>query len=394
MDNELSKKERITAGILLILFTCLPAIFIVGLWPDRLPGSKDFIKPLYYGKPFHVRLANIKDITTFESSSQLIVGNTPIVKKKKTTQDATGDNSGTVQTDSTDTTTTAPADEPTDVTDNPQSAPTQKTPLNNNSLDESKLLHINTILLLLVALGGFLGNMIYISASLTTFIGAKKFVRSWLLWYIVKPFSAAALAIALYFVFRGGFLNTSDDVSNINLYGIMTVALLTGLFTDRATLKLKEVFNVIFNPKEERADTLSATPAVKSVSPTEIEAGKENTINIAGENLTATSLNATINNEAVHLSNVTDTAAVITYTIPDSQKTKKIFVLSIKDADGNVAGSEVLILKDPPLPGGDGGQAPQQPQGDGAAPQAEQDNAAPPQQDQADNNNGNGAANT
>lgn len=53
-------------------------------------------------------------------------------------------------------------------------------------------------LLILVAFGGFLGNMIYIAASFT-----------------------------------------------INIYGLMTLSLLAGLFTDRTTLKLKEVFDVL-----------------------------------------------------------------------------------------------------------------------------------------------------
>jgi hypothetical protein len=98
--------------------------------------------------------------------------------------------------------------------------------------------------------------MIYIATSFTTFVGAGKFKKSWILWYCVKPFTAAALALGMYFVFRGGFLNMSDDSTNINLYGVMTLSILTGLFTDRATLKLKEVFDVLLKPSEERPNKL------------------------------------------------------------------------------------------------------------------------------------------
>jgi len=122
------------------------------------------------------------------------------------------------------------------------------------------LIHINTVLLILVALGGFAGNMIHIATSFVTFIGDKKFERSWILWYCVKPFTAAALALGFYFVFRGGFLNTSAEAPNINLYGVMTIAILTGLFTDTATLKMKEVFEVLFKPKDEREGKRDEVP--------------------------------------------------------------------------------------------------------------------------------------
>ena len=122
------------------------------------------------------------------------------------------------------------------------------------------LIHINTLLLILVALGGFAGNMIHIATSFVTFIGDKKFERSWILWYCVKPFTAAALALGFYFVLRGGFLNTSAEAPNINLYGVMTIAILTGLFTDTATLKMKEVFEVLFKPKDEREGKRDEVP--------------------------------------------------------------------------------------------------------------------------------------
>src|ERR1019366_9213395 len=45
------------------------------------------------------------------------------------------------------------------------------------------LINLNVLLLELVAAAGFLGNMIYISISFTTFVGAGMFKKSWLLWY-------------------------------------------------------------------------------------------------------------------------------------------------------------------------------------------------------------------
>jgi hypothetical protein len=346
MSTELTKTEKIIAGILLVLFTGIPAVLIVAFWPDRLPSPKDFIKPLYYNQPFHVRLAGICDTVPYGEAVKMYVDTV------KQTVTVTGKNAAsekrtasTTSTDSTDTTAKKPV-----------AKPAAKDPATDTTIyiqkgkcicvsDESKFIHINTLLLLLVALAGFLGNMIHIATSFTTYVGSNKFVRSWLLWYCVKPFTAAALAVGVYFVFRGGFLNMSDDTTNINLYGVMTISLLTGLFTDRATQKLKEVFEVLFRPKEERANPLDATPKVTGITPAEIESGKENTLTITGENLQAAALSATINNEAVNISVTNNNSATIKYTIPDSQKNATTFNLVVKDTAGNTAGTSALTLK-------------------------------------------------
>lgn len=197
--SEITATGKWWAGIIMILLTAACCFFIIAFWPDKLPSPKDNIKPLYVNKLFHVQLAGIPSP---DSSVKADLAKIP-------------------------------------------------------SADlYPGLIHLNTILLLLVATAGFLGNMIYIATSFTTFVGAGKFKKSWLLWYCVKPFTAAALAIGMYFVFRGGFLNMSDDSTNINLYGVMTLSVLTGLFTDRATLKLKEVFDVLLKPAQDRPNKL------------------------------------------------------------------------------------------------------------------------------------------
>ena len=45
---------------------------------------------------------------------------------------------------------------------------------------------------------------------------------------------------------REVFLNISDNASSISPYSLMTVSVLTGQFTDKATGKLKEAFEVSF----------------------------------------------------------------------------------------------------------------------------------------------------
>lgn len=375
MANQISSREKKIAAALLVFFTALPAVLIIWFWPDRLPQPKEFVKPLYCPKPFHVTLAGISDTMSFEAAM-----NADIERKKKETADVPTTNAsnnvtnpGSNNTAASNTITNTTSGD-TGTTNNtgktvapkPVIASIANTENQNkpdsicgcqvvsvpNSKyiavkDESRFLHINTILLILVAMAGFLGNMIHIATSLTTFVGNNQFVRSWLLWYVVRPFTGAALAVGVYFVFRGGFLNMSDDSTNINLYGIMTVSVLTGLFTDRATQKLKEVFETLFKPKEDRNNPLDGKPKIAGVSPLAIIAGIENPITLTGENLTASTLTATINDEPVTLVDITDKSATIKYTIPETQKDKTSFNLVIKDEEGKAVpgGTITLTLK-------------------------------------------------
>lgn len=215
--NEISSWGKFFAGLIIISLTLLTSMYLIAYWPDRIPEPGRKSTSLYTYKPFQVRLIDAVADTAFSNKNAL--------------------------------------------SDNPLhevNAPLVTVPANGTTL-----IHINTLLLILVGVAGFLGNMIHIASSFTTFVGAGKFRKSWILWYCVKPFTAAALAIAVYFVLRGGFLNMSDDSANINIYGVATISILCGLFTDRATLKLKEVFDVLFRPalKDDRPDKLNERPA-------------------------------------------------------------------------------------------------------------------------------------
>jgi hypothetical protein len=335
--NEISRIEKIIAGLLLIFLTILPVRFIVAYWPDQMPGPKDDIKPLYSNTPYHIQLVGIPDSMHLFDSILVreIYKDTLQIKKI---------DSGVVKEDR------------DSILENkiPPTDTIQK--LHAISLKYSKpdngLIHLNIIVLILVASGGFLGNMIHIASSFTTFIGAGQFKRSWLLWYCVKPFTAAALALALYFVFRGGFLNYAADATGINLYGMLTIAILAGLFTDRATLKLGEVFDVIFSLKKDaksddnRPDKLlPPNPKITAINASALEKEKANSIVINGENLDKEKLLATINDETVAITAITPTSATIQYSIPDSQKDKTVFIVTIKDKDGNTIGTQSLTLK-------------------------------------------------
>ncbi|HVU54493.1 MAG TPA: IPT/TIG domain-containing protein [Puia sp.] len=332
--NEITPLGQIIAGALLILFILLPGYILIAWWPDRLPAAKERLKPLYINERFHVRLAGIPDSSGMDTIS--LAGPVRPVHDSAT---AGKDSPGLVAKDSlhhTDST-LAP-----DTTQNAQAGPRPR-------YATKGLIHINTLLLILVAAAGFLGNMIYITSSFSTFVGAVKFRRSWLLWYFVKPFTAAGLALGVYFVFRGGFLNMSDDGANINIYGLITISILTGLYTDRATLKLGEVVNTIFGFKpdenDHRPDKLHQGLKITGFNPPTLTLGQVNTILITGENLDKQSLVITINDTLVNNPTITASAITFQYQPPATQPALTSVKLIVKDDAGKEYLSAVLKTK-------------------------------------------------
>lgn len=172
-------------------------------------------------------------------------------------------------------------------------------------------------LIILVAVAGALGAFIHVATSFTDYLGSQKFERSWIPWYLMRPFIGSALALAFYFLLRGGLINVnaaSDEaaaqyalpadtviylhydtvqktvlrstapaidgfkkiaeekipakpgpVPPVNPFGITAVSLLAGLFSRQAVDKLREIFENLFLTKEkvERANPLVETDAAK-----------------------------------------------------------------------------------------------------------------------------------
>lgn len=107
-------------------------------------------------------------------------------------------------------------------------------------------------IIVLVLLAGLLGSFVHTANSFSTYVGANQFEKSWIWWYMLRPFVGMSIALIFYLVFRGGLFAGDTAAQDLNIYGILTMAALTGLFSDRATLKLEEVFENLFKPKDER----------------------------------------------------------------------------------------------------------------------------------------------
>jgi hypothetical protein len=111
--------------------------------------------------------------------------------------------------------------------------------------------------IILVLITGAIGSFIHSAGSFTNYVGEQKITSTWIWWYILRPFVGIAVAFVFYLVIRGGML-TNTNAEDLNVYGILTMSALAGLFSDRATLKLKEVFETLFKPKDDRSDKLKS----------------------------------------------------------------------------------------------------------------------------------------
>jgi hypothetical protein len=121
-------------------------------------------------------------------------------------------------------------------------------------------------LLLLVIFSGALGSSVYAIKSLADYRGAGKLYSVWYIFYFVQPVEGAGIALIFYFAIRGGFLaGTGADVKAVNPFGICAVAALAGAFSDMAFGKLREVFETLFKPTDDRPGKIEA-PKITTTS--------------------------------------------------------------------------------------------------------------------------------
>ena len=115
-----------------------------------------------------------------------------------------------------------------------------------------------TRLILLVIWAGALGGMIHAIKSLVDYIGNRTVIASWTWFYITKPIVGSALAVIFYSVIRGGFLaGTPADAKAVNPFAVVALAGLVGMFADKASQKLGEIFDTLFKTDDKRKDTLN-----------------------------------------------------------------------------------------------------------------------------------------
>lgn len=124
-------------------------------------------------------------------------------------------------------------------------------------------------LLLLVMLVSALGSYVHAATSWVSYVGNETLRPSWTWWYVLRPFIGTALGLLFYFLVRGGFLSATSDPSQVNLYGLVALSGLAGLFSKQAVDKLREVFDNLFRTAEGgdavRRNKLGSEQAVKDL---------------------------------------------------------------------------------------------------------------------------------
>ena len=126
-------------------------------------------------------------------------------------------------------------------------------------------------LLLLVLLGGALGSFLHTARSYSEFIGNRTIKSSWTWWYCLHPFIGAGLALVIYAAVRGGFMAISTGsnlkASDLNPFGVVSLAALVGMFSKAATTKLGEVFDTMFESAKAGESKDKLNPSQSSGQP-------------------------------------------------------------------------------------------------------------------------------
>lgn len=149
---------------------------------------------------------------------------------------------------------------------------------NQAELDDGLKLRVtyDKRLLLAVMLLGALGSYIHATTSFADYVGNRRLVRSWLLWYLLRPLVGAPTALLLYFVVRAGFLTATASAGDVNRFGIGAIAGLAGMFSLKAADKMKELFDTLFKTDEKRKDSLqNPVPTVRGLKPDKHPIGTE-----------------------------------------------------------------------------------------------------------------------
>jgi hypothetical protein len=102
-----------------------------------------------------------------------------------------------------------------------------------------------------------------VGSSIATILGYLKhaseqqdFDPAYSAWYIGRPIIGALLGLLFYFVMKGGLVATVASRQEINEFGLVAVGGLVGLFSKNAVEKLREMFNVLFQTREQSQQEL------------------------------------------------------------------------------------------------------------------------------------------
>jgi hypothetical protein len=203
-------------------------------------------------------------------------------------------------------------------------------------------------ILLLVMIAGALGACLHGLTSLGEFVGSRSFCATWTIWYILRPFVGAILAVLFYFVLRGGMLNPTQKTGDF--YGTIALAGLVGLFSKQALYKLSDIFNVIFKSPRERKLSgkiqRRGKPAIEQVAPESLKVGATDVdVTVTGKGFYEDS-KVLINGKEMETTFVSETLLTAKMTGIDLSKPRKLKITVLNPcADGGTSAEKEIPVE-------------------------------------------------
>lgn len=143
--------------------------------------------------------------------------------------------------------------------------------------------------LLLVMVAGGLGGSLRGMRSFATHAGEKTLLKSYAWFYWTQPPTGMIIAVPMYFLLRAGLFNVGDGASQLNPYGWGAIAVLGGMFSNEAILKLKDTFIRFFgaadlDQSQNTAERMQQASAIDlaMVDTKSVAVGRELTITLSG----------------------------------------------------------------------------------------------------------------
>jgi hypothetical protein len=124
----------------------------------------------------------------------------------------------------------------------------------------------NVRVLVVMMIIGALGSLIHVFRSFYWYVGNRTLKSSWLLMYILLPFSGAGLAVLFYLIVRGG-VSSQAPTNPSSFDGYAAMAALVGMFSQEALLKLKQIAGAFFATAESGKDPAIASLQIKGITP-------------------------------------------------------------------------------------------------------------------------------
>lgn len=201
-------------------------------------------------------------------------------------------------------------------------------------------------LLLLALLAGAIGSYLHALQSLSDFIGNRTLTASWFWWYITRPFLGMAMALIFYAVLRGGFLTgTPADAKVVNPFGVLAIGALVGMFADKASQKLADVFDTLFKASDPRGGKLAA-PVIDKLDPDTVRTGGKEPVvlRIIGDRMGKVS-KVRLNEKERQPDKVSEQQVTVTLTTEDIAATRDISV-TVVDPEAGASPAATLHVTD------------------------------------------------